>query len=310
MRTLTATAAATAAVTAAVLAGCGNLSVGRHQEDRSYAAPAGTTGLKITTNGGRVEVTASDSPGIRVTERLRWSNDKNRPKARHTAEGTTLALSSSCGTNAIGWGTCGVSYRVRVPRATAVEIENRDGTIEASGLAGTVRLRTGSGSVRATDLRASAVSIGSGDGSLHVTGRAATADLHSGSGSITARRLTTDRLKVRTSDGRIAVSGRATAADLGTGSGSITLDGLAADRITARTRDGAVTMRLDAPPANVQAVSGSGAIRLRLPAGEAYALDLSADGDKRIDPGVHQDSESARRIRLATRDGSITVTPN
>ncbi|WP_168221255.1 DUF4097 family beta strand repeat-containing protein [Actinomadura sp. WMMA1423] len=309
MRTLTATAAAVGAVTAAALAGCGNVSVGRHHEDRTYTAPAGTTGLKITTNGGRIEVTASDSPGIRVTEQLHWSNDKNKPKARHAAEGSTLALSSSCGTNAIGFGSCGTSYRVRVPRDAPVEIDSRDGTIEVSGLGAAVRLRTGSGSVSATDLRASTLSITSDDGSLRVTGRAATADLHSGSGSVTARGLTADRLKARTSDGRITVSGRAAVTDLGTGSGSITLDGLTADRIIARTNDGHLTMRLDAPPSNVQAVSGSGSVRLRLPAGEAYALDLSADGDKRIDPGIHQDSQSARRIKLTTRDGAISVTP-
>ncbi|WP_160160915.1 DUF4097 family beta strand repeat-containing protein [Actinomadura sp. K4S16] len=309
MRTLTAAAAA-AATAAAALAGCGNVSVGRHHEDRSYAAPAGITGLKITAKGGRVEVTASDSPGIRVTERLRWSNDKNKPKSRHVAEGSTLALSSSCGTNAIGFGSCGVSYRVQVPRSTSVEIDNRDGATEVSGVAGTVRLRSGSGSVRAADLRASTVSISSRDGSLNVTGRAATADLHSGSGSITARGLTADRLKARAADGRIVVSGRATVADLGTGSGSITLDGLVSDRVTAGSRDGAITMRLDAPPANVRAVTGSGSILLRLPAGQAYALDLSANGEKRIDPGVHQDSRSSRRASLTTRDGRITVTPH
>ncbi|MGC4951873.1 DUF4097 family beta strand repeat-containing protein [Actinomadura citrea] len=308
MRTLTATAAA--AVTAAALAGCGNVGVGRHQQDRSYAAPAGTAGLKITTHGGRVEVTASDSPGIRITERLRWSNDKNKPKARHVSEGSTLALSSSCGRNVMGFGTCGVSYRVQVPRSTAVQIDSRDGAIEASGLAGTVRLRSGSGAVRATDLRAATVSISADDGSVHVTGRAATADLRSGSGAVTAENLTADRLKARASDGRVEVSGRVAVADLGTGSGSITLDGLAADRITVRTDDGGITMRLDSPPANVRALAGTGSIRLRLPTGESYAIAMSAEGGKRIDPAVHQDSRSARHIDLRTHDGGITVAPH
>ncbi|MGI5207142.1 DUF4097 family beta strand repeat-containing protein [Spirillospora sp. CA-108201] len=312
MRTLTATAtaAAAAAATAAALAGCGNVSVGRHQQERSYTAPAGTTGLKITAHRGRVEVIASDSPGIRVTERLRWSNDKNRPKARHVSEGRTLALSSSCGRNAMGFGACGVSYRVQVPRGMPVQIDSEDGAIEASGLAGAVRLRSRSGAVRATDLRATTVSISSDDGSVHVTGRAGTADLHSDSGAVTADGLTADRLKVRASDGRVQVSGRVAVADLGAGSGSIRLDGLAADRITARTDDGGITMRLDSAPANVRATAGSGSIRLALPAGEGYAIALSAEGSRRIDPAVRQDSRSPRRIDLRSGDGTITVTPN
>ncbi|GAA2249882.1 DUF4097 family beta strand repeat-containing protein [Actinomadura luteofluorescens] len=307
MRTLTATAAA--AVTAAALAGCGNVSVGRHEQDRSYSAPAGTAALRIAAHGGRVEITASDSPGIRITERLRWSNEKNRPKARHVSEGSTLALSSSCGRNVMGFATCGVSYRVQVPRGTPVQVDSGDGAIEASGLAGTVRLRSGSGAIRATDLRGATVSISAGDGSVRVTGRAATADLHAGTGSVTAENLTADRLKVRASDGRVEVSGRVAAADLGTGTGSISLDGLAADRLTVRTDDGGITMRLDSPPANVRATAGTGSIRLRLPAGESYAITLSAQGGKRIDPAVHQDSRSARRVDLRTRDGDITVTP-
>ncbi|GGQ02123.1 DUF4097 and DUF4098 domain-containing protein YvlB [Actinomadura coerulea] len=308
MRTLTATAAA--ALAAAALTGCGNVSVGRHQQERSYSAPAGTAGLKIRTDGHRVEVTASDSPGIRITERLRWSNGKNKPKARHVSEGSTLALSSSCGRNVMGFSACGVSYRVQVPRSTPVQVDSRDGTIEVSGLAGTVRLRSGSGAVRATDLRGATVSISADDGSVRATGRAATADLRSGSGAVTAAGLTADRLKARASDGNVEVSGRVGAADLGTGSGSITLDGLAADRITARTDDGAITMRLDSPPANVRAVAGSGPIRLRLPGGEGYAVAMSAGGGKRIDPAVRQDSRSARHIDLRAGDGAITVAPN
>lgn len=311
MRTLTATAAAAAtALTAASLTGCGNVSVGRHQQDRSYSAPAGTAGLKITTHGGRVEVTASDSPGIRITERLRWSNDKNRPKPRHVSEGSTLALSSSCGRNVMGFSACGVSYRVQVPRSTPVQVDSGDGAIEVSGLAGTVRLRSASGAIRATDLRAATVSISADDGAVRVTGRVATADLRSGSGAITAGNLTADRLKARASDGRMEVSGRVRVADLRTGSGSITLDGLAADRITARSDDGGITMRLDSPPADVRAVAGSGPIRLRLPGEEGYAISLSAQGARRIDPGVRQDSRSARRLDLRTRDGDIAVTPN
>lgn len=309
MRTLTVTAVAAAA--AAVLTGCGNLSVGTHHEDRSYTAPAGVTTLKISSSGSRVEVTAADVPSIKVSERLRWTNDKNKPKPRHITAGNTLTLTSKCGTRVIGFASCGVSYRVQVPRSTPVEVHDRDGAIVATGLTGVVKLHSDNGSVRATGLRASTATITSKDGSLRVSGHAATANLSSDNGSVDATGLTADRLTARSRDGRIKVSGVITVTDLDTDNGTIDARGLTSARITARTKDGGIALRLDAPPANLKAATDNGSIHLLLPPGEGYAIDASTDnGTKRIDPAIHQDSRSNRHIELDTRDGGIKVAPN
>jgi DUF4097 and DUF4098 domain-containing protein YvlB len=311
VRTLTGTVVLAAAAVA--LTGCGNVSLGgtRH-EDRSYTAPAGVTALKIKTTGSKVEVTASDSPGIKVEERLRWSNDKNKPKAKHTVEGDTLSLNAKCGTQAIGFAaSCGVSYRVRVPRSMAVQIANRDGAIVASGLAGAVTLHSDNGSITATDLRASTASLTSVDGSLRVSGRVTTADLRSDNGSVDATGLTADKVTARSSDGRIRLGGKITTVDAHSDNGGIEADGLAADRITARTRDGGISLRLTAPPANIVANTDNGSVLVGLPTEPAYAISASTDnGRKRIDAAIHEDSRSERRIKLTTRDGGISVSPN
>ncbi|MFA1539994.1 DUF4097 family beta strand repeat-containing protein [Actinomadura monticuli] len=309
MRTLTGTAVL--AVAAAALTACGNLSFGTHHDQRSYTAPAGVTKLKIQTSGSRVEVTASDVPAIQVSERLRWSNDENKPEVKHVTEGGTLKLTSTCGTQVIGISSCGVSYRVRVPRSTPVEIDNRDGSIAASGLAGTVRLHSDNGSITAEGLSATSATLSSEDGSLRVSGSVTTADLNSRNGSVDATGLTARTLTARSSDGRIRLSGTVTVADLRTDNGSIDADGLSTDRITARTKDGGIRLRLVAPPANVDAGTDNGSIHLRLPAGEGYAISAATDnGSKRIDSGIHEDSRSERRIKLDTRDGGITVKPS
>jgi hypothetical protein len=309
VRTLTGTAVA--AVAAVTLTACGNLSFGTRHEDRSFAAPAGVTALKVQANGGRVEVTASDSPGITVRERLRWSNDKNKPRAKHSFEGSTLKLSSKCGTQVIGFSPCGVSYRIRVPRSTPVQIDSRDGTVIASGLTGAVKLHSANGSITATGLRATTASLSSKDGSVRVSGRADTADLRTDNGSVDATGLTAGKVTARSRDGRIRISGNVTTADLRTDNGSIDAPGLTTDRITARTKDGGIVLRLTASPANVDATSDNGSINLRLPTGEGYAFDVSTDnGSRRIDPAVHEDSRSGRRIKLTTKDGSIRVAPN
>ncbi|MEO3826512.1 DUF4097 family beta strand repeat-containing protein [Actinomadura sp. B10D3] len=309
MRTLTITAGL--AVAAAALAGCGNLSVGTHHENRSYTAPGGITTLKIRSHGSRVVVTATDTPTIKVAERLRWTNEKNKPKAEHVTDGGTLTLSSECGNQVIGFRGCGVSYRVQVPRSLPVDIEGRDGMIVASGLSGTVRLHSANGSIDATGLNATAATISSEDGSLRVTGHAGTARLTSENGTIDARGLSGDRLSARTRDGAIRVRGTFPVADLHSDNGLIEGRGLSGDRLTARTRDGSIDLRFGTAPSTVTATTDNGSVRLRLPPGERYAIDASAsNGGKRIDPLIHQDSDAKRQIRLTTRDGAITVLPS
>ncbi|MFG2091627.1 DUF4097 domain-containing protein [Spirillospora sp. NPDC048824] len=308
MRILTATAMLAVAATAA--AGCGNLSFGTHGETRSYTAPAGITALKIKGDGSRVQVTASDTGAIKVSERLRWSNENNKPKVKHATAGDTLTLSAKCARATMGATKCGVSYRVQVPRDIPVEINSRDGSIVASGLAGTVKLHSDNGSIEVSDMNATSASLSSNDGSIRVSGRAATADLRSDNGSITAAGLTTDRLTARSRDGRIRLSGSVKAADLDTHNGSIEAVGLTADRVTAKTRDGGVRLGFVSAPTDVQANSENGSIQVALPGAQSYAITASTfNGGERIDPAVNQDSGSSHRIKLGARDGSITVTP-
>ncbi|TDD80157.1 DUF4097 family beta strand repeat-containing protein [Actinomadura rubrisoli] len=308
MRTLT--GMAVLAVLAMALTGCG-LSVGRHTENRSYDGPAGVTALKVKTDGGKVEIVASDSPGVKVREKRRWTNGHNKPDSRHTTEGSTLSLSSKCAHNAIGFNGCQISYHVQVPRSMAVEVDTGDGPITVSGLGGAARLKTGSGSINASDLSTASLSLRSGDGKLRVSGRAASADLRTSSGSITATGLTSDRLTARSGDGDIRLSGRAAAADLRTSTGTIHSDGLSTDRLTAHSGDGGIHLALTVPPSNVQATTNTGSVRLKLPHDqEGYALTLATDtGHERVDPAVHRESQSARHIKLSTGDGNITVTP-
>ncbi len=308
MRTLTGTAVLAAAAVA--LVGCGNVSFGgtRH-EDRSYDAPwrhhAEDPDAREPGRGDRVRL-----PGITVNERLSWSNEKNKPTAKHTVEGRAQAHLQ---VRRPGDRVQPVRRLLPHPGSALdpVQIDNKDGSIVASGLAGTVKLHSDNGSITATDLRASTASLSSNDGSLRVSGRVTTADLSSNNGSVDASGLTADTLKARSKDGRIRLSGNVTTADLDTSNGSIDAHGLTVDRLTAETKDGGINLRLTAPPTSVKATSANGSVHLRLPVGETYAISVSTDnGSKRIDPALHQDSQSKRRIELDTKDGSVSVEPS
>ncbi|WP_242903802.1 DUF4097 family beta strand repeat-containing protein [Actinomadura terrae] len=308
MRTLS--GVAVLAVLAATVTGCG-LDFGRHEETRTYDGPAGIDRLKVRSGDGKVEIVASDASGIKVHEKLRWSNKNNKPQAQHVTEGRTLSLSSKCARQVIGMNACSISYRVEVPRSMAVDVENSDGSITVSGLAGAVRLKSGTGGITATDLRATSLALDVRDGPLRVSGRATTADLRTGTGSITATGLTTDRLSARSNDGRIRLSGRATLTELRTGTGRIDADSLTADRVVARTNDGTITLSLVTPPTTVQATTNTGDVNLRLPSGPAYAIDAGTHtGSKKIAPAIHQDSTAERHLKARTNDGDITITPS
>ncbi|MBO2456512.1 DUF4097 family beta strand repeat-containing protein [Actinomadura violacea] len=311
MRTLAGAAVLTGAVVlaGAALTGCG-VSIGRHTEERSYTAPGGVTALKVAPGDGSVQITASDSPGIKVTEHLRWANDRNKPKPRHGVSGRTLSLSAKCGHSVIGSNPCRISYRIQVPRATAVDVRGGAGSIRVSGLAGTVRLHGDTGEVSATDLRTSSATLSAGPGNVRLSGRADTADLRVDTGTITATGLASGRLTARSGSGDVRLGGRITSTEVHSDTGSVRADGLVSDRLAIDTNSGTIAVGLSSAPRTVQASSDTGAVRLRLPGAQSYAVALTTDtGGKDVDPGIHQDSRSSRRVTVKTNAGGISIKP-
>ncbi|MWA06094.1 DUF4097 family beta strand repeat protein [Actinomadura sp. LD22] len=311
MKTLAGAAAlaGTMAVASAAVAGCG-LSFSRHAEDRSYTAPAGVAALKVSPGDGSVQITASDSPGIKVTEHLRWSNDRNKPKPRHTVDGRTLSLSAKCGHSVIGSNPCRISYRIQVPRATAVDVRGGAGSIRVTGLAGPVRLRGDTGAVTATDLRTSSATLSAGPGNVRVTGRAGTADLRTDTGSINAAGLVSDRLTAHAGSGGVRLGGRIASVEVRTDTGALRADGLTTDRLAVTTGTGPIALGFARAPSVVRATSDTGSVRLRLPAAQPYAVTLTTDtGGKQVAPGIHQDSAASRHVTIETGSGDISIRP-
>lgn len=96
---------------------------------------------------GKVEVTA-DSGTVRVTETVRYSND--RPRTSHTTDGGTLRLTNGgCGGHVH---VCAVDYQVHVPAATSVDITNDAGLVRLTGMAGDLNITSDAGDVEGTGL--------------------------------------------------------------------------------------------------------------------------------------------------------------
>ncbi|MBW8483893.1 DUF4097 family beta strand repeat-containing protein [Actinomadura parmotrematis] len=258
----------TLAAAALAAAGCA-AQFGTRHGTASYTVAGAVTAV-VLDGDQDIEITGSDDPGVAVTERLSWSNGRNRPRPEHRVSGGTLHLSARCKGAVLGGSRCGVAYRVRLPRATALRVQGGDGDVTVTGMGGDLRLASGSGAVRARDLRAR---------SLYATA----------------------------GDGDVRVSGQATAAVLRTGSGSVVASALRAGTVTAHAGDGSLNLSFAAPPDGVDASTGSGQVRIALPQAAYRVVTHTGSGHVDVDPAVHRDTASARTIAVRAGDGSIRI---
>ncbi|MEU7133049.1 hypothetical protein [Streptomyces sp. NPDC046261] len=129
----------------ALLSGCGKTS----EDTVSYTVDEQIASLKVKSAGGGIELVSGSGSGIKVTEKLRYNNDK--PKTRHSTQGGVLTLTApdSCGGGGgIGGSTCEVSYRVEVPKALEASLMSDGGDITVSGGAtGRLAVRSDGGGV-------------------------------------------------------------------------------------------------------------------------------------------------------------------
>lgn len=145
LRTKTAVYVMAAVLSGGLASGCtGKTS----EESTSYTVDDHVTSLRVTASGGRIAVVIGGGSSIRVTEEIRYDDEK--PATRHSTRGGELALSapSDCG-GGFGGGTCEVNYRVEVPKALAARLESDGGDIEVDrAVDGRLTARSDGGSVK------------------------------------------------------------------------------------------------------------------------------------------------------------------
>lgn len=152
-------ASAAAALTLMVLvAGC--TSDDEKSESSSYTVKEAVSALSVKSNGGLIELIASDRSTVQVTEKFLYSGSK--PKTRHAVSDSTLSIETpGCSGNS---SPCEVSYRIEVPRKLTVSLNSEGGDAEVTGLAGKLTVSTDGGSASAEKLASTTVKITSGGG--------------------------------------------------------------------------------------------------------------------------------------------------
>ncbi|MFG3146830.1 DUF4097 family beta strand repeat-containing protein [Streptomyces sp. NPDC048243] len=177
-------ASAAAALTLmALAAGCS--SDDETSESSSYTVKEAVSALSVNSNGGLIELVASDRTTVQVTEKFLYSGSK--PKTRHAVSGATLTIETpGCSGDS---SPCEVSYRIEVPRKLAVSLNSEGGDAEVEGLAGKLTVATEGGSASAEKLASGTVRIasGGGDADAAFTSAPDSADVSTDGGDLTVR---------------------------------------------------------------------------------------------------------------------------
>jgi lia operon protein LiaG len=165
--------------------------------------------------------------------------------------------------------------RIRVPAGHAVDVRLGVGEVTASDVEGGLDIDVSSASVRTSSTQGR-LRIDTGSGSVVVNG--AEGDdilIDTGSGSVEVNGIRASGLTVDTGSGR--VSGRdivATNLSVDTGSGSITLSAVSAREVVLDTGSGRVELDLVPQIESVLIDTGSGGVRLAVPADLSASLEI------------------------------------
>lgn len=140
--------AAAAVVTSLLLVGCEDVvsdavgSGSKETQKSTYEVKENVTSIDLDNKGGDIQLTASATKVVKVTEEVSFSSDQ--PKTEHSVSGSELRLTSgSCDS-----GNCKVSYRIELPSNVAVKIATDGGDVKGKGLGGDVELNTEGGDVQ------------------------------------------------------------------------------------------------------------------------------------------------------------------
>lgn len=186
-------------------------------------------------------------------------------------------------------GGAAVAVKVHAPTGSQLDIRTRLAPVTVTGTAGRVDIGTGSGDV-SVERAEGAATVRTGSGSVRLGPLAAALQLRSGSGDVDVESLKSS-------------------ATLATGSGDVWI-GEADGSVMVRTSSGDLTVA-DARSGSVEAISGSGDIRIGVHNGVVAEVELSSGGgyvSSELDVADTQpDKPVTLRIRARSGSGDASV---
>lgn len=192
---------------------------------------------------------------------------------------------------------------IRVPKGQAVELNLGAGAIEARDVEGALALRTHVSRIEVRGVEGS-LTARTGSGGILAERVTGDVDVVTGSGGIDLRDVRATTLKARAGSG--SVDGARISAetfDVNTGSGGMRIEDLGADEIRASAGSGRVTLDLAKVARRATINTGSGGVRLALPASPNLEVQLST-GSGGISTDFPVTMDEVRRNSLRGTIGS------
>jgi len=106
--------------------------------------------------------------------------------------------------------------------------------------------------------------------------------------------------------GAVKVNGLGGDIRVTTEAGAVEAKALSSDQVTVQTSAGAASLEFTEPPAMIKVTSDVGAVTVRVPAGESYAIAAEAKTGS-TEVSVPNDPASAHRIEVSTDLGAIRI---
>ncbi|MQS12728.1 DUF4097 domain-containing protein [Streptomyces kaniharaensis] len=115
------------------------------------------------------------------------------------------------------------------------------------------------------------------------------------------------KVRVKEETGGVRLVGLAADVDAAVETGGVEASGLTSQQVKLSARNGGVHADFAAAPTKVEANASTGGVRLKVPTGEAYAVDAHAEVGG-VEVGIPSQAGAARTITARAETGGVTVT--
>ena len=134
-------------------------------------------------------------------------------------------------------------------------------------------------------------------------------DVAAGTGRVEVHGLSVEKLQVEASSGSTHLEDVKGSVEIHSLSGSITGTGLGLNQFAARVGSGSTRVDFTLPPERITATTDSGAVTIRLPAGDGPYRVAAHSGSGEEDVQVPTDPGSPHHIDLSSSSGDLAVLP-
>lgn len=289
--------------------------------------------LTVSTASGSIDVAGQAVSEAKVIATIR-GQAPTEDEAREIAEATEVRFEPSGDQLAIKADTpklgrnrsVSISYDIAVPQRASVECGSASGAIDVTGLQGSVRAHTASGSVTCATIRGGSVHMSTASGGVRLSDGAelASCELQTSSGRASAERVQAERIRIGSVSGSVELTdARAREIEMKGTSGHVTGRAIDCSRLTAESASGSASVEFaPSAPADVTANIGSisGSVDVVAPRNFAGRIEMSTtSGSVRSDLPIQVQGrmntkhlsgsvgQGAGSLTLRTTSGSVHV---